>query len=91
MSAPNRPVIDLRIGAVRAAIWANRSEGETYHTTSFSRLYKTEDGEWRDTVSFRPGDLLPLSKLADQAHTKILELQEEARAAGREEEPHADA
>lgn len=91
MPAPNRPVIDLRIGAVRAAIWANDHDGETYHTTSFSRLYKTEEGEWRDTVSFRRDDLLPLAKLADQAHTRILELQRQAREAAREEEPHAEA
>ena len=90
MSKPNRPVIDLRIGAVRAAIWANDHDGETYHTTSFSRLYKTEEGDWRDTVSFRRDDLLPLAKLADQAHTTILELQQEARAAA-EEENHAEA
>ena len=90
MSAPNRPVTDLRIGRVRAAIWANDRDGQTYHDTTFSRLYKTEEGEWRDTASFRRDDLLPLAKLADQAHTKILELQNEPRDPDNED-GHAEA
>ena len=84
MPAPKPPTADLRIGAARAAIWANETDdGQTYHTVTFSRLYKTDDGEWRDTTSFRRGDLLSLAKLADQAHTKLLALQQDmADAAG---------
>ncbi len=83
MSTPKTPT-DIRIGAVRAAIWDNETEAGTFQTVSFSRLYKNDQGEWRDTGSFRLNDLLPLAKLADLAHTKILQLQEEARGAEEE-------
>ncbi|MCY4400542.1 MAG: hypothetical protein OXE96_14570 [Gemmatimonadetes bacterium] len=82
MPSPKPPIADLRIGTARAAIWANETDDDqTYHTVTFSRLYKTDDGEWRDTGSFRRGDLLSLAKLADQAHTKLLALQQKLAAA----------
>ncbi|MDE2806544.1 MAG: hypothetical protein OXN18_15485 [Gemmatimonadota bacterium] len=86
MPAPKPPAADIRIGPVRAAIWDNQTQdGQPFHTVTFSRLYKNDDGEWRDTPSFRTRDLLPLAKLADRAHSKILQLKEEARGAGEEE------
>ena len=92
MPTPKPPTADLRIGAARAAIWANETDdGQTYHTVTFSRLYKTDDGEWRDTASFRRGDLLSLAKLADLAHTKLLALQQDMAAAAGDSEPDEEA
>ena len=78
MSNPQQPVDEVRIGRLKAAVWLNEAEDQNYHTVSFSRLYRTEDGEWRSTRSFRRRDLLLLRKLADQAHSRIIELQAEA-------------
>ena len=72
--SPNQPLEEVRFGPVKAAIWANRTDAGVYHTASFSRLYRTEDGEWRSTASFRGHDLLLLAKVAEAAHTRILEL-----------------
>ena len=48
--------------------------GARYNVT-VERLCK--DGEeWRSTESFGHDDLLLLAKVADQAHTRILDLQE---------------
>ena len=76
MSAPTTspPVDELRIGAVKAAFWENETDGGVYHTVTFSRLYRTEDGDWRSTSSFRGHDLLLLAKVADAAHTRLLAL-----------------
>ena len=65
---PNpKPVAEVRIGRVKAAIWQNETEGRTRHTVTFSRLYK--DGEqWKRTQSLGRNDLLVLAKVADQAH-----------------------
>ena len=71
-----KPVAEIRIGRVKAAIWPNETEGRTRHNVTFSRLYK--DGEqWKTTQSFGSNDLLVLAKVADQAHSRIFELQQE--------------
>ena len=71
-----QPVAEVRIGRVKAAIWQNGTEGRTRHNITFSRLYK--DGEqWKTTQSFGNNDLLELAKVADQAHSRIFELQQE--------------
>ena len=70
-----KPVAEIRIGRVKAAIWPNKTEGRTRHTVTFSRLYK--DGEqWKTTQSFGSNDLLVLAKVADRAHSRIFELQQ---------------
>ena len=71
-----QPVAEVRIGRVKAAIWQNGTEDRTRHNITFSRLYK--DGEqWKTTQSFGNNDLLVLAKVADQAHSRIFELQQE--------------
>ena len=41
-----KPISEVRIGRVKAAIWPNGTEGRTRHNVTFSRLYK--DGEeWK--------------------------------------------
>ncbi|MGE3311315.1 MAG: hypothetical protein AB7O66_15215 [Limisphaerales bacterium] len=65
-----RPVEEIRIGAIRAAIWRNETESGVRHNVTFERIYR--DGqEWRSTASFGRDDLLLLGKVADQAHTWI--------------------
>ena len=71
-----KPISEVRIGRVKAAIWTNGTEGRTRHNVTFSRLYK--DGEeWKSTQSFGRNDLLLLAKVADQAHSRIFEFQQE--------------
>ncbi len=78
-----KPISGVRTGRVKAAIWPNGTEGRTRHNVTFSRLYK--DGEeWKSTQSFGRNDLLLLAKVADRAHSRIFELQQE-------EEPQAES
>ncbi len=78
-----KPISEVRIGRVKAAIWPNGTDGRTRHNVTFSRLYK--DGEeWKSTQSFSRNDLLLLAKVADQAHSRIFELQQA-------EEPQAES
>ena len=76
-----KPISEVRIGRVKAAIWPNKTEGRTRHNVTFSRLYKNGD-QWKSTQSFGRNDLLLLAKVADQVHSRIFELQQE-------EEPQA--
>lgn len=70
-SAP--PVQELKVGTCRAAIWRNDAEGNTFHSATFSRLYKTDDG-WRSRSSFGINDLPHLALLAQETHRALAEL-----------------
>ena len=68
----NQPVHEVRLGGIKAAIWQNQTEAGVRYNVTFERLYNQE-GEWRSTSSFGRDDLLLLGKVADQAHTWIIE------------------
>ena len=75
MKNNQKPVHDIRIGAVKAAIWANTHDNVTRHNVTLSRLYK--DGEeWKSSDSFGRDNLPLLCKVADQAHTWIFAQQQ---------------
>ena len=79
----NKPAEEVRVGAVKAAIWPNKTEsGSVRHNVTFSRIYKDAEGNWKSTSSFGRDDLLVLAKVADQAHTRIFEI-----ANGNSQEP----
>ena len=65
-----RPVHEIRMGRVRAAIWENNSQNGTRHNATFSRLYRDGD-QWKDSSSFGRDDLPLLAKVADQVHSWI--------------------
>ena len=65
-----RPVHEIRLGRIRAAIWANRTETGTRHNVTVSRLYKDGD-DWKDSASFGRDDLPLVGKVLDQAHSWI--------------------
>ena len=65
-----KPVHEVRFGAIKAAVWKNDTQNGVRYNTTFSRLYK--DGEeWSNTDSFGRDDLLVVAKAADQAHSWI--------------------
>ena len=68
----SRPVHELRLGRIRAAIWENDTQNGTRHNVTLSRLYKDGDN-WRDTTSFGRDDLPLLAKVADMAHSWIFQ------------------
>jgi hypothetical protein len=69
------PVAKVSVGLQTASIWKNVSEGWTFYNVTFDRRYRDGEGDWNSTDSYGRDDLLALAKLADLAHTKILELQ----------------
>lgn len=66
----NKPVKNIRIGRISAAIWANTNEHGTFYSVTFERAYR-QGQEWKSTNSFGRDDLLVLAKIADMAHTWI--------------------
>lgn len=69
------PVAKVSVGLQAASIWKNESEGRAFYNVTFDRRYRNAKGDWKSTGSYGAEDLLALAKLADLAHTKVLELQ----------------
>ena len=67
-----RPVHEVRLGRVKAAIWRNETESGVFHNVTFCRLYR-EGEEWRRAESFGRDDLPLIAKVADRAHSWIFE------------------
>lgn len=68
----NKPVHEIRLGRIKAAIWENPVEERVRHSVTVQRLYK--DGEaWKTSESFGRDDLPLVCKVLDQAHTWILD------------------
>ncbi len=65
-----RPVHEVRLGRVKAAIWENETQNGTRHNVTLSRLYKDGD-DWKDSSSFGRDDLPLVEKVAAQAHAWI--------------------
>lgn len=66
----NKPVHEIRLGPVKAAIWGNSSQSGTWHSVTFGRLYK--DGlDWKTSDSFGRDDLPLVEKVADLVHRWI--------------------
>ena len=90
MTSNTKPVDEVRFGAVKAAIWRNETDNGSRFNVTFSRSYKNGDGNWKSTSSFRRDDLLVVAKLADQAHSRIFQIQAAdavlAKAAKQDEE-----
>ena len=79
-----KPVYEVRLGRVRAAIWENATAKGTWHKVTFSRLFMDKTNKWQDTESFAREDLLLLAEVARQAAC-ILYKDEARREGGTEE------
>ena len=68
--AKQKPVHEIRMGRIKAAIWANETDNGTRHNVTITRLYKDGD-EWKTSTSFGREELPLVAKIADLAHTWI--------------------
>ena len=75
--ARNQPVHRIRVSGIHAAIWENRGETGTWYNVTLSRSYKDANDEWKSADSFSVNDLLLVAKVADEAHSWIIQKQQE--------------
>lgn len=75
-----QPVVKLRCYPVQAAIWRNETKNGPFHTVTFSRVYKDDNGDYKDTSSFSGPELLLLAHLAPKAYDRAEKLTRAARA-----------
>ena len=65
-----RPAHEIRLGRIKATIWANQGDNGPWFNVTLSRNYKDGD-EWKSSFSFGRDELLTLAKVADMANTWI--------------------
>lgn len=76
MGEKKRPTHEIRLGRIRATIWQNQTaDAEVWFNVTLSRLFK-EDGQWRDSESFRRDDLPIVTKAVDMAYDWIWKRQD---------------
>jgi hypothetical protein len=68
-----KPVHEIRLGRIKAAIWANETDNGTRHNVTITRLYKDGD-DWKTSTSFGREELPLVAKVADMAHSWIYQL-----------------
>lgn len=71
--ASNKPVHEIRLGRIRAAVWLNDTENGPRYNVQISRLYKDGKDKWKDSTSFGRDDLPLVAKVADFAMVWIYE------------------
>ncbi len=79
-----KPVHEVRLGRIKAAIWANETDNGVRHNVTLSRLYKPEGEDWQDSTSFGRDDLPLVAKVADMAHSWIFQTTQEQNGSARE-------
>ena len=67
-----KPAHEIRLGRVKATIWAHETDNGTRHNVTVSRIYKDGD-DWKQTASFGRDDLPLVAKVVDLAHLWIYE------------------
>ena len=65
-----KPVHEVRLGRIKAAIWLNETQNGSMYNVTISRLWK-DGSQWRDSASFGRDDLPLVAKVADMVHTWI--------------------
>jgi len=63
----SKPVQEIRLGKVKAAIWANPNDQGVWHTVSLARLYTSDEG-WRSSGSFGREDIPLLIRVLVSAY-----------------------
>lgn len=90
MKTKTKPIHEVRLGFIKAAVWRNETEAGVRYNATFSRLYKDGD-QWASTESFGRDDLLLLAKVADQTHSWICAQNQEDQNATKAPAPREDA
>ncbi len=71
MMSANKPIHQIRLGHIKAAIWENEAENGVRYIVTITRLYKDGNDEWQDSGSFGRDDLPLVEKVCHMAHLWI--------------------
>lgn len=71
------PIQTFQSGRMSATIWKQSGRNGEFYTVSLSRSYKTEEGTWQNTTSFRVSDLPHIQTVSRRADDYIAGLPSE--------------
>lgn len=71
MKTNHKPIHEIRLGTVKAAIWRDQAGESVRHNVTFSRLYKKGEEKWRSSDSFGRDDLPKLALVTQKAYEWI--------------------
>ncbi len=71
-----KPVHEIRLGRIKAAIWENETQNGSMFNVTLSRLWK-DGSQWKDSGSFGRDDLPLVAKVADRVHSWIFDQAQE--------------
>ncbi|MBX3412580.1 MAG: hypothetical protein KF708_07825 [Pirellulales bacterium] len=83
-SSKPRPIHEVRLGSVKAAVWQNETSSGTRYSVTLQRLYKDDSGKWQSSESFGRDDLPIVEKVCHMAYLYIHETMEERKAVQQE-------
>ena len=63
----NKPVHEVRLGRIRAAVWLNEAENGPRYNVPITRLYNDRKDKWKDSARFGREDLPLVARVADLA------------------------
>jgi hypothetical protein len=78
--ADKAPVHKLSIYPINAAIWKNDGSKGAWYSVTIERTYKDGD-KYKSSNTFGKDDLLTVAKIADLAHTELVNLEKDDREA----------
>jgi hypothetical protein len=68
MEQKKMPTHEIRLGAIRATIWANETaSGDRWHVVTTSRSYKDDQGQWQAVHSYAKHHLSDLVNAIEAA------------------------
>jgi len=67
MQPSQKPVHEIRLGSIKAAIWLNQHGDKARHNVTITRLYKDGD-KWKNSDSFGREDLPKITLVTQKAY-----------------------
>ena len=86
----NRPIHEILLGKVKAAIWRNETDSGIRYSVAIVRIFRTDNG-WESSPSFGRDELPLVAKVADRVHSWIYEQNDRSDSVSESPEPPAPA
>jgi len=66
-----QPIKKYKAGSVRATVWENEVDTGKYQTISIERVYQDKEGNWKNSSSFRLGDLPKVTAMVQKIYQEL--------------------
>ena len=71
MTKSNERAAKLQYGRIEVAIWKNQGDKRPFYSTTLTRSYKDDDGNWKQSSSLTGSELLVAAQAYQEAFRTI--------------------